>query len=306
MKRIIGSLILFFLAASVPAVLPAQSFDELLRASGGADVTSFELPAVPAPEGGLKDAEQYLPPDNNEPGYEWAGRRNQDHFVYIGGSATFLKSSPAQAEGMPDGYGRCALSANTAYRAASKPGFEGEHMSVVLAGPLPGCSLTAGYIYMTHVASSSAGGFWELPRNVKAFLDTLAFAEGTRERYNYIFTHATFNSYADHPRIKKCAGKLCSTAAGRYQFLSKTWDPLASALGLPDFTPPSQEKAALEIIRRAGAYNNVARSSVYENFTAALNKLNTTWASLPGSPYGQPTHPTAELWRYYKGRLALY
>ncbi|OGR72990.1 MAG: hypothetical protein A2089_14650 [Elusimicrobia bacterium GWD2_63_28] len=159
---------------------------------------------------------------------------------------------------------------------------------------------------MAHVSSSSAGGAWELPRTVRAFLDTLAFAEGTRANYNYIFTFVTFTSYADHPRVKKCAGKLCSTAAGRYQFLSKTWDGLAPALGLNDFTPPSQEKAALEIIRRQGAYNRVLRSSVYENFTSALGKLNTTWASLPGSPYGQPTHSTAELWRVYKAALAKY
>ncbi|OHE76747.1 MAG: hypothetical protein A2107_06440 [Verrucomicrobia bacterium GWF2_62_7] len=159
---------------------------------------------------------------------------------------------------------------------------------------------------MDHVSSSSAGGAWELPRTVRAFLDTLAYAEGTRERYDYIFTFVPFNSYGDHPRVKKCAGKLCSTAAGRYQFLSRTWDGLAPGLGLNDFTPPNQEKAALEIIRRQGAYNRVLRSSVYENFTSALSKLNTTWASLPGSPYGQPTHSTAALWKYYKAALARY
>ena len=306
MKRINRSLILFLLAALTPAGVSAQAFDELLRSYGGAEAAAPALPAAPEPDGGFTDAEQYLPPDNKNPGYEWAGYRAGEHFFYIGKEATFLKSGPGMAADLAAGTGRCPLEPGTAYKAAAKPGFEGEHMTVQLAEPLPGCSLTSGYIYMTHVASSSAGGFWELPRNVKAFLDTLAFAEGTRDRYNYIFTHAVFNSYADHPRIKKCAGKLCSTAAGRYQFLSKTWDPLASALGLQDFAPPSQEKATLEIIRRAGAYNNVARSGVYENFTAALSKLNTTWASLPGSPYGQPTHPTAELWRYYKGRLALY
>ncbi|OGR44581.1 MAG: hypothetical protein A2X35_00155 [Elusimicrobia bacterium GWA2_61_42] len=159
---------------------------------------------------------------------------------------------------------------------------------------------------MTDVSSSSAGGAWELPRTVRAFMDTLAFAEGTKARYNYIFTFVTFNSYADHPRKAICAGKLCSTAAGRYQFLSKTWDGLAPGLGLTEFTPPSQEKAALEIIRRAGAYNRVLKSNVYENFTSALAKLNTTWASLPGSPYGQPTHPTSELWKVYKAALAKY
>jgi len=303
MKRSICVLTLLLGTALLPLRLSAQAFEELLSSAGNADIA---VPAAPSAEEAFKDAEQYLPPDNNEPGYDWKTSRNQDHFFYVGGDATFLKSGPGQAADLATGSGKCPLEPNTLYKTSAKPGFEGEHMTVQLAEPLPGCSLNKGYIYMTHVSSSSAGGAWELPRNVRAFLDTLAFAEGTRERYDYVFTFVTFNSYADHPRIKKCAGKLCSTAAGRYQFLSKTWDPLASELGLPDFTPPNQEKATLEIIRRAGAYNNVAKSGVYENFTSALRKLNTTWASLPGSPYGQPTHSTAALWRYYKAALAKY
>ena len=297
---------LFLIMALAPAGASAQAVDQLFSSFSG------EVPAAPAvmmPQmsGVDIDAEQYLPPDNDNPGFRWPQENKAlDNFVYIGKEDTFLKTGPGQAADLADGTGKCALKANTAYRTVAKPGFEGEHMTLQLADPLPGCQFSRGYVFMTHVSSSSAGGAWELPRNVRAFLDTLAFAEGTREHYNYIFTFVTFNSYADHPRRKICSGGLCSTAAGRYQFLSKTWDPLASALGLPDFTPPNQEKATLEIIRRAGAYNLVSKSSVYENFTAALKKLNTTWASLPGSPYGQPTHPTAELWRYYKGRLALY
>ncbi len=179
-------------------------------------------------------------------------------------------------------------------------------MLVTLAEPLPGCQLPGGYVYMAHVSSSSAGGLWELPKTVRAFMDTLAYSEGTNERYNYIFTYITFNSYADHPRRVACQGTLCSTAAGRYQFLSRTWDPLAADLGLRDFTPPSQEKAGLELVRRAGAYNLALKSDKYANFSAAVGKLNTIWASLPGSPYGQPTHSMATLWKAYKAALAKY
>lgn len=267
----------------------------VLRAQGSLPVMASEEP------------EQYLPPDNDEPGFDWGeGKRSQDHFIYTGSNATYLKISPDQAADLADGTGRCLLQPNTLYPARFKPGFTGEHMSVQLAEAPAGCSFWGGYVYMNHVSSSSAGGAWELPRQVRAFLDTLAYAEGTNDRYNYIFTFVTFNSYSDHPRRKMCAGKLCSTAAGRYQFLSKTWDPLAADLGLEDFTPPNQEKAGLEIIRRAGAYRNVAASGNYDNFTAALRKLNTTWASLPGSPYGQPTHSTADLWRFYRGALSRY
>jgi muramidase (phage lysozyme) len=307
MKTLIPAVLLGLSAALLPSGVSAQAFDELLRAYGGAGVSAPELPAAPAASAsGEGEAEQYLPPDNDAPGFDWAATRNREHFIFIGKEATFLKISPAQAADFTEGSGRCALEPDTLYETAAKPGFEGTHMTVQLAGVLPGCALRGGYVYMAHVSSSSAGGAWELPRTVRAFLDTLAYAEGTRERYDYIFTFVSFDSYGDHPRVKKCAGKLCSTAAGRYQFLSKTWDGLAPDLGLNDFTPPNQEKAALEIIRRQGAYNRVLRSSAYDNFTSALAKLNTTWASLPGSPYGQPTHSTAALWKYYKAALARY
>lgn len=297
-----------FLSIAAPLCAADTAFQALLDNSRGTAIASPFPEIVPARADGSADLEQYLPPDNDEPGFEWPDTTKDldDQFFYIGKEAAFLKASEAQAETLAEGSGKCALTPDTLYKASVKPGFEGEHMIVTLAAPLPGCQLSRGYIFMSHVSSSSAGGAWELPRNVRAFLDTLAYAEGTDESYNYIFTHATFESYADHPRKRKCSGKLCSDAAGRYQFLSKTWDGLAPDLGLSDFTPPSQEKAAVEIIRRAGAYTNVSKSSVYENFTAALRKLNGIWASLPGSPYGQPTHTTAKLWLVYKAALRKY
>ncbi|HBA61568.1 MAG TPA: hypothetical protein DCZ92_12290 [Elusimicrobia bacterium] len=159
---------------------------------------------------------------------------------------------------------------------------------------------------MPEISSTSAGGLWQLPVNVRAFLDTLAFSEGTNAHYDYIYSYVTFKSYADHPRKVVCSGGLCSSAAGRYQFLTKTWDGLAKDLALTDFTPPSQEKATLELIRRQGAYAAVEKSSDYKNFSKAVGKLNTIWASLPGSPYGQPTHTLKRLWTAYQAALASY
>ena len=51
--------------------------------------------------------------------------------------------------------------------------------------------------------------------------------------------------FDDHPRqtITVRPG-LKSTAAGAYQFLSRTWDECAVALELPDFSPPMQDLAA--------------------------------------------------------------
>ena len=279
--------------------------------AGAADLKAFTpLASVsgPAPLR-MTDAVQYLPPDNNEPGFNWPGADKagpQVNYLRVGAVPTYLKTGESGPDLLADGSGKCLLAANTLYPLRSAPGFLGEHITAELETPLPGCAFTRGYVYMPHVSSTSAGGLWQLPVNVRAFLDTLAFSEGTTDHYNYIFTYLTFSSYADHPRKKACAGSLCSTAAGRYQFLSRTWDPLAKDLGLPDFTPPNQEKATLELIRRSGAYTAVERSATYANFTKAVSKLNTIWASLPGSPYGQPTHTIARLWTVYKAALAGY
>lgn len=293
---------------AAPLCAADTAFQPLLDNFIGSAVTSPFPGIVPARADGSVDLEQYLPPDNDEPGFGWPGDNKgpEEQFFYTGQEATCLKAAPGQAETPTESLPECALAPKTVYKTSVRPGFQGEHMVVDLAAQLPGCQFSRGYVFMSHVSSSSAGGAWQLPRNVRAFLDTVAYAEGTGESYNYIFTHATFESYADHPRKRKCAGKLCSDAAGRYQFLSRTWDGLAPELGLADFTPPSQEKAAVEIIRRAGAYANVSKSSVHENFTAALVKLNGIWASLPGSPYGQPTHATAKLWLVYKAALRKY
>lgn len=140
----------------------------------------------------------------------------------------------------------------------------------------------------------------EADANARAFLDMLAFSEGTAGRgddgYNVMFGGATFDSYADHPRqvITRTFGNgktVASSAAGRYQFLAKTWDALAAKLALPDFSPASQDAAALELVREHGALADVRAG----RFSNAVAKLNTTWASLPGSPYGQPTHDLQQL-----------
>lgn len=305
MKRMEAALLALLLAA--PTLASAQAFGDLLDQAGSGNGVSAPLPpaATPPAAVGFTEARQYLPPDNDNPGFKWPdgnisrGAVPAGDFFRTGKEQAYLAAAAGAAGG-------CALAANTVYRTAGRPGFEGDYVIVRLADPLPGCGLRKGYVNMADVSASSAGGAWELPRNVRAFLDTLAYAEGVNEHYDYIFTFVTFSSYADHPRKRICSGHLCSDAAGRYQFLSSTWDSLARSLGLADFTPPSQEKAVMEIIRRAGAYKAVEKSDVYANFTAALKRLNGTWASLPGSPYGQPTHSSAALWKYYKTALARY
>jgi len=295
--------------------------DELLQ-YGGEDY-SMEIPApgkanAALAENGSNPAEarQWLPPDNDEPGFSWPDEGGTvsksaaetgagGYYVLIKNLSTFFKSSDSDSSTLAENQ-KCVLSPNAKYKTLAMPDFYGDHVVAELDAAASTCPFTKGYIYMPHVSATSAGGASQLPANIRAFLDTLAHAEGTEENYNLMFTFAEFKDYKDHPRDRQCSGKLCSDAAGRYQFLSKTWDPLAEDLGLKDFTPPNQDKAVLELIRRAGAYTAVSKSSEYANFTKALNKLNGIWASLPGSPYGQPTHSTASLWNFYKKSLAKY
>jgi len=149
---------------------------------------------------------------------------------------------------------------------------------------------------MTRLAMDECGG-----RNVAAFLDMIAYAEGTprysqNDGYDVLAGGKLFHSYADHPRIKvKLRAddlttprdeSLSSTAAGRYQFLVRTWDGLVAKLGrrvLPDFSPESQDRAAIELLKQRGAYSLIREGRVYE----AINACRKEWASLPGAGYGQ-------------------
>lgn len=82
-------------------------------------------------------------------------------------------------------------------------------------------------------------------RNIRAFLRMLRVSEGTAghgdDGYNVIVGGDLFHDYADHPRklVTLNRAGLKSTAAGAYQFLSRTWDALAKRLSLPDFSPRS-------------------------------------------------------------------
>lgn len=129
-------------------------------------------------------------------------------------------------------------------------------------------------------------------KNIAALLRVIRTGEGTADAagYSRIFGGDHFEGFADHPRRTVCktlrsGGRLCSTAAGAYQFLSSTWDETARIMALPDFSPASQDLAALGRIAARGALADVQAGRL----EIALQKISKEWASLPGSPYGQPT-----------------
>lgn len=133
--------------------------------------------------------------------------------------------------------------------------------------------------------------------NVRAFLRVIRTGEGTADAdgYRRIFGGRLFTSYADHPRVLVKSGGLSSTAAGAYQFLSSTWDETRAKMGLADFSPRSQDVGALGRIAARGALPDVLAG----RFDTAIKKVAHEWASLPGSPYGQPTISLAKARQVY-------
>lgn len=128
--------------------------------------------------------------------------------------------------------------------------------------------------------------------NLRAFLAVIRAGEGTADEdgYRRHYGGTLFDSFADHPRKKITAGRWTSTAAGAFQFLSATWTECRDALALPDFSPASQDLAAVYLIRRRGALQDAIAGRLDE----AIAKCAKEWASLPGSPYGQPTRSLAQ------------
>ena len=137
--------------------------------------------------------------------------------------------------------------------------------------------------------------------NLKAFLDMIAVSEGTAGKgddgYNVIVGGSLFEDYADHPRkLVWIRPGLASTAAGRYQLLSRYYDAYKKQLNLPNFSPISQDLIAIQQIRERGALQDIEKGYV----GVAIDKVKNIWASLPGAGYGQHENKLDKLITAYK------
>ena len=151
--------------------------------------------------------------------------------------------------------------------------------------------------------------------NISAFLGMLRQSEGTASAVDpysvcYAYRHV-IQDFSDHPAVtgewrgEPLSDAMCknagfgpgciSSAAGAYQITKGTWNGLKSALGLPDFSPASQDSAAAELIRRRGALESVKAGDI----SAAINKCRNEWASLPGNYAGQGQHAQDTLIAWY-------
>lgn len=138
-------------------------------------------------------------------------------------------------------------------------------------------------------------------RNIAAFLDMLAWSEGTAgigdDGYNVLVGSRkaqpiTFGNYADHPRIMvQIREGLVSSAAGRYQLLGRYFDPYKKLLKLQDFSPAAQDAIAIQQIREQGALPAIEHGDLAD----AIRRCRNIWASLPGAGYGQHEHKLTDL-----------
>lgn len=135
--------------------------------------------------------------------------------------------------------------------------------------------------------------------NVQAFLRVIRAGESSQDdsrAYRMLFGGGLIDDLSAHPNRTVTANGYTSTAAGAYQFLSRTWIECQKALGLTDFSPASQDLAAVYLIERRGALDDVVAGRIEE----AIAKCNKEWASLPGSPYGQPTRTLEQALKTYR------
>lgn len=153
---------------------------------------------------------------------------------------------------------------------------------------------------MAVISTKEAGGI-----NVLAFLDMLAWSEGTDNGkqatqdhgYDVIVGGSLFSGYADHPRKLVPFPRLGikSTAAGRYQLLSRYYDAYHKQLNLKDFSPINQDRIALQQIKERRALPDIQAGRIPE----AVAKCRNIWASLPGAGYGQYEHKLDDLLSHY-------
>ena len=162
----------------------------------------------------------------------------------------------------------------------------------------------------------------ELQRRIQAFLYMIRSCEHVYPRdvvndaaYGIFYGGARFYDFSDHPTITgelrpvKLSDQVCaasglgpgcvSSAAGAYQFIRPTWQRIREqAPRLPDFSPASQDEAAIRLLDEIGVISLLREGDV----AGAIAQASGTWASLPGSKAQQgPKNALYALDRYSEG-----
>jgi lysozyme len=163
-------------------------------------------------------------------------------------------------------------------------------------------------------------------QNIAAFLGMIRQAEGTAASPDpyavcYGYRH-TIQDFSNHPSVtaqdksrlpvtnewrgERLPDDMCrnagfgpgcvSSAAGAYQIIRPTWLKAQAALNLPDFGPESQDAAAVYLIERRHALEDVKAGRL----AAAVDKCRNEWASLPGNYAKQGQRDLSTLAAWYQ------
>jgi muramidase (phage lysozyme) len=231
---------------------------------------------------------------------------------------TFLKTSTQDASALPEA-DKCAIAGGTSVTLTNVASV-GRHIRARLAAAPPACAGKANfavgrevYLFGDHFTGWTAPpappdrsslpscdpqrAVGAVEQYHYALHQAIAFAEGTRGRgedgYNVIYSYQYVSNCDRHPNRVVCSG-ICSSAAGRYQFLNTTWNDLRTS-GISAFNPEHQERASAVLIRRRGVTVPAGRAMNSTEFTNAMNALSWEWASLPPGRYGQPVKTLSEM-----------
>ncbi len=131
----------------------------------------------------------------------------------------------------------------------------------------------------TGVSGGSGTASGDASANMRAALDLIAFVEvGASGGYNTQFGGGTFSDFSRHPNIDDDL-----RPAGRYQIQYRTFKGIAEQEGLTDFSPQSQDKAAIALIAGRGATAAIEAGDIEAalNGTGGLTGMAWEWAALP-------------------------
>ncbi len=122
------------------------------------------------------------------------------------------------------------------------------------------------------------------PREVAALMSAIAQWESSKDFSSKYRDRVT--DFSDHPRTSKAItsgpnkGKR-SSASGAFQFIERTWDSIATKIGVKDFSPRSQTQAAVALAKQAydrlGSHPNLEAAIEARDFKDISRALGAEW-----------------------------
>lgn len=132
----------------------------------------------------------------------------------------------------------------------------------------------------------NVSAFLAVIREVESGNDYMVIAGGDR------FTDFTLHPFEAAPQRPRPAG---TTASGAYQIILQTWKEMQMRYQLPDFSPASQDAAAVGLLIRRAAYSDVRAG----RFTQAVSKLTREWEAFAKILAGQYPYSFADTQQLY-------